>query len=101
LVKEGLSKRVTNSLKPLLTAENMLARVDFCLICIKSSGYYDDMFNYVHIDEKWFYITHINQKYYLLPDKEPPNHECKSKRFITKVMFMAAVARPSFDYEKK
>ncbi|XP_058211712.1 uncharacterized protein LOC131323890 [Rhododendron vialii] len=36
-------------------------------------------------------------KYYLLPEEPEPYRTCKSKRFITKVMFLAAVARPRFD----
>ncbi|XP_042029894.1 uncharacterized protein LOC121776796 [Salvia splendens] len=35
-------------------------------------------------------------KYYLLPDEEEPYRSCKSKRFITKVMFMSDVCRPYF-----
>jgi hypothetical protein len=76
-------------------------RLEFCLSFIKDDGFFNDMNSYVHIDEKWFYITCINQKYYLLPDEEPPERFCKSKRFITKVMFMAAVARPRYDPNKK
>ncbi|GJQ67459.1 hypothetical protein Trydic_g8303 [Trypoxylus dichotomus] len=44
----------------------------------------------MHIDEKWFYLLQVN---ITLDEAEPESH-CKSKRFITKVMFMAAVARP-------
>ncbi|KAL4347250.1 hypothetical protein GQ457_17G012040 [Hibiscus cannabinus] len=55
------------------------------------------MFNIVHIDEKWFYLSKTSEKYYLHPDEVEPCHTCKSLRFITKVMFLAAVARPYFD----
>ena len=101
LLKEGMLKRVSSSLKPLLTPENMVARNHFCRSFIGANGLYNDMYQYIHIDEKWFYITRVNQRYYLLPDEEPPDRSCKSKRFITKVMFMAAVARPRFDHQKK
>nr|GEV06564.1 zinc finger, CCHC-type [Tanacetum cinerariifolium] len=37
------------------------------------------------------------KRYYLLPGKEEPLSTCKLKKFITKVMFLAAVARPRFD----
>ena len=59
------------------------------------------MFNYVHIDEKWFYLTKIKQSYYLTEDEEKPERSCKSKRYITKVMFMAAVGRPQYDAHRK
>ncbi|XP_042027099.1 uncharacterized protein LOC121774260 [Salvia splendens] len=55
---------------------------------------YHSMHNIVHIDEKWFYMTKTSDRYYLLPDEDVPYRSCKSKRFITKVMFMAAVSRP-------
>ncbi|KAJ0493572.1 hypothetical protein HanRHA438_Chr12g0556251 [Helianthus annuus] len=56
-----------------------------------------DMFNVVHIDEKWFYLSKPSKRYYLLPGEDEPLRTCKSKKFITKVMFLAAVARPRFD----
>ncbi|OMO65709.1 hypothetical protein COLO4_31045 [Corchorus olitorius] len=55
------------------------------------------MFNQVHIDEKWFFMTRESERYYLLPEEDELVRTCKSKRFITKVMFLAAVARPRFD----
>ena len=59
------------------------------------------MYDYVHIDEKWFYMTKINTNYYLVPDETPPHWTCKSKRYITTVMFMCAVARPRWDSHDK
>ncbi|XP_057771014.1 uncharacterized protein LOC130990797 [Salvia miltiorrhiza] len=55
------------------------------------------MYDYVHIDEKWFYLTKKDQTYYLLPNEEDPDRSCQSKNFIAKVMFLAATARPRFD----
>eukprot|EP00171_Calliarthron_tuberculosum_P006753 IDg6753t1 len=46
-------------------------------------------------------MTKIKEKYYLLLDEKPPERSTKSKRFITKVMFLAAVARPRYDFAKK
>ncbi|XP_076903051.1 uncharacterized protein LOC143558005 [Bidens hawaiensis] len=56
-----------------------------------------DMFNVVHIDEKWFYMSKPSKRYYLVPGEDEPLRTCKSKIFITKVMFLAAIARPRFD----
>ncbi|KAJ0013448.1 hypothetical protein Pint_20864 [Pistacia integerrima] len=42
-------------------------------------------------------VTKQSEKYYLLPDEDEPLRTCKSKTFITKVMFLAAVTRPRFD----
>ena len=49
------------------------------------------MYNIVYIDEKWFYRTRKNQKYYLANDEDRPHREVKSKNFIEKVMFLAVV----------
>ena len=55
------------------------------------------LYNVVYIDEKWFYRTRRNQKYYLANDEERPQRAVKSKNFIEKVMFLAVVTRPRFD----
>lgn len=58
---------------------------------------FKDMYNIIHIDEKWFYMTKKIEKYYMLPDEEDPIRTCKSKNFIGKVMFLVALAHPRFD----
>ncbi|XP_027076008.1 uncharacterized protein [Coffea arabica] len=55
------------------------------------------MFNVVHVDEKWFYMTKESKMYYLHPEEKQPLRTCKSKKFIANVMFLAAVARLRFD----
>jgi len=59
---------------------------------------FKDSFNRVHIDEKWFYLTEENGSFYLVPDEEEPHHIGKSTCFILKVIFLAVVAHPRFDY---
>ncbi|XP_074346638.1 uncharacterized protein LOC141685434 [Apium graveolens] len=46
------------------------------------------------------FMTRTSQKYYLLPSEPEPYRTCKSKRFITKVVFMSAVDRPRFDQDE-
>ncbi|KAG3005744.1 hypothetical protein PC123_g5889 [Phytophthora cactorum] len=43
------------------------------------------MYDIVYVDEKLFY---------LLPGEPEPERSVRSKRYITKVMMLAAVARP-------
>ncbi|CAH9079650.1 unnamed protein product [Cuscuta europaea] len=57
---------------------------------------FEPMFNCVHVDEKWFYMTQVSPRYYLAPGEEEPYRSCKSKRYITKVMFLCVVAGPRF-----
>lgn len=94
-------RRVSSRVKPLLTEDNKKARLMYCLSNVKPSHKFEDFYDHVHIDEKWFYITQEKRSYYLMNDEEPPLRACKSKRFITKVMFMAAVARPRYDSHRK
>ena len=55
------------------------------------------MYNIIHIDEKWFYMTKKSENYYLLSDEDDSMRICKSKNFIGKVMFLVALARPRFE----
>ncbi|XP_042032989.1 uncharacterized protein LOC121779679 [Salvia splendens] len=98
-LKRNQLKPHTSAIKPTLTETNKIARIKWCLSHIQptlAEGklLYHSMHNIVHIDEKWFYMTKTSDRYYLLPDEDVPYRSCKSKRFITKVMFMAAVSRP-------
>ncbi|XP_022042021.1 uncharacterized protein LOC110944677 [Helianthus annuus] len=101
-IKEGALKAHTNAIKPDLTDENKKTRLVFCLSSVtrslsNGSPVFHDMFNVIHIDEKWFYLSKPSKGYYLVPDEDEPYRTCKSKKFITKVMFLAAVARPRYD----
>lgn len=58
------------------------------------------MYDTIHIDEKWFFLYKTATSYILTASEKPPHIECHNKRYITKVMFLAAVARPRYDYNK-
>ncbi|CAM9368905.1 unnamed protein product [Discosporangium mesarthrocarpum] len=48
-----------------------------------------------HMDENWFYVMKDGRGIYLHPEEDAPKPpRAQNKRFITKVMFLAAVARP-------
>ncbi|GAA0148874.1 hypothetical protein LIER_36814 [Lithospermum erythrorhizon] len=100
--KEGLFRRHSNAIKPHLREENKRSRLQFCISMLDPSTLtskpkFVDMYNVVHIDEKWFYMTQKNNNYYLHPFEEEPLRTVQSKNFIGKVMFLAAIARPRFD----
>jgi hypothetical protein len=67
---------------------------DHCLGKVGADENFSNMMEEVHVDEKWFFVDQIDEKFYLLPDKDTPYQSCKHKRHIQKVMFGAAVARP-------
>ena len=96
---EGVLVPHSSSLKPKLTEYNKLARVEFCLSERRDGdpGLYKDMYNRVHVDEKWFYITKVKDRYYLVPGEAPPQRDSAHKNHIPKVMFLCAVARPRYD----
>ncbi|CAM9672014.1 unnamed protein product, partial [Discosporangium mesarthrocarpum] len=51
--------------------------------------------DWVHVDEKWFYVLNDGKGVYLHPTEPPPKPpRAQNKNFITKVTFLAAVARP-------
>ncbi|KAG4043847.1 hypothetical protein PC123_g20691 [Phytophthora cactorum] len=52
------------------------------------------MYDTVHVDEKLFYMTQVRRSFYLLPGEPESERSVRSKRYITKVMMLAAVARP-------
>ncbi|KAF7127220.1 hypothetical protein RHSIM_Rhsim11G0002500 [Rhododendron simsii] len=101
-IKKGDIRPHMNAVKPYLTEEGKKVRLQFCFSMLEPSSLasepiFKNMYNYVHIDEKWFLLSREVERYYLLPGEREPLRTCKSKRFIMKVMFLAAVARPRFD----
>ena len=89
----------SNSLKPILTEENKLARLLMAnhFRDPQDPSKYQDMRDCIHLDEKWFFLTQEKEFYLLLSDKKNPKHCVKHKSHITKVMFLCAVARPRFN----
>ena len=98
-IKDGRIKKHSNAIKPFLTDENQIERLRFCLKMLNpdNQSEFQDMMDQVHIDEKWFYITEQTACFLLAPGEEPPHRTAKSKWFITKVIFMCAVAAPRHD----
>ncbi|OMO94160.1 hypothetical protein CCACVL1_06135 [Corchorus capsularis] len=98
LLKIRAILRHSSPLKLIFTPENKIVRLRFCLSMLESNdSTFKGIHDTAHIDEKWFYLTRKFANYYLLPDEEEPYRTCKSKSFIPKGIFLAAVARPRFD----
>jgi hypothetical protein len=57
---------------------------------------FKDLFDFVFIDEKWFYLHQKSEKYYLLPEEDEPHRTCKNKNYIPRIMFLCVCARPRF-----
>lgn len=91
-------RRVSSTVKAWLNFENKKKRVAWALSHIDpDTKIFNDMYDYVHVDEKWFYMCEATGTYYLANDEPEPERQVKSKRFIPKVMFLAAVACPRYN----
>ncbi len=55
-----------NSITPVLTEQNEKKKLDWCLKFIdQRTLQFESMYNYVHLDEEWFYITKATETYLL------------------------------------
>ena len=55
------------------------------------------MYDFVHIDEKWFNLSKKIQRVYLAQNERRKYKAANSSKFIPKVMSTVAVARPRFN----
>jgi hypothetical protein len=94
----------SNAIKPWLTDENKETRFLYAAdevekvssaagIEYRFKGVYDT----VHLDEKWFFMTEATLRVYLAQEETAPVRAIRHKGHIVKVMFLAALARPRFD----
>ena len=99
-LKKGLLRRHSSSIKPYLTEANKKTRLKWCIDMIEQGLVDDpkfkDLFDFVFIDEKWFYISQKSERYYLLPEGDKPHRTCKNKNYIPRLMFLCVCARPRF-----
>ncbi|CAM9999197.1 unnamed protein product [Discosporangium mesarthrocarpum] len=59
----------------------------------------DDMYDRVHVNEKLFYVMDGRGIYQHPEEDAPKPPRAQNKRFITKVVFLAAVARPRMIFD--
>ncbi|XP_066313617.1 uncharacterized protein [Miscanthus floridulus] len=99
-LKKGLLRRHSSSIKPYLTEANKKTRLKWCMDMIEQGLVDDpkfkDLFDFVFIDEKWFYLSQKSKRYYLLPEEDEPHRTCKNKNYIPRIMFLCVCARPRF-----
>lgn len=56
--------------------------------------HYYPMFDFVHLNEKWFYLTKKPQRCFLAKGEEPQYRATLTRKDVPKVMFITIVARP-------
>ena len=96
--------RYRDDVKPILTMKNKQDRVHFALMYIDRRFHtlpYVQIESIVHFDEKCFLLTKVSRSVICAHGELPPQQKVHSKRHITKVMFLAAIAKPRFDFRRK
>jgi hypothetical protein len=99
-LKKGYLRRHSSCIKPYLTAANKRARLQWCVDMVNrellDDPKFKELYDFVFIDEKWFYLYQKHERYYLLPEEDTPHRTCKNKNYIPKLMFLCVCARPRF-----
>ena len=92
----------TSSLKPTLTEEHKMSRMELALSFIKknNTSKFENMEDLIHIDKKWFYLMKDGQRFIIAADEDEPYRHVQRKSLLTKIMFLCAVARPRYDTNK-
>ena len=73
-MKGGL-KPLSSGLKPFLTEENNYVQLMYTLEMIdpNDTTKYQKMFDFIHVDKRWFYLT-SDRQHFILADYELPPH---------------------------
>ena len=102
LLQKDVCRIHTSSLKPTLTEEIKMSRMELALSFIdkNNTSKFEDMEDLIHINKKWFYLTKDGQRFIIAADEEEPYRHVQHKSFLTKIMFLCAVARPRYDTNK-
>ncbi|KAF0712947.1 Aste57867_4587 [Aphanomyces stellatus] len=68
--KRGVIAKYSSYLKPILTSSNKVARLKWALDRVKEvqgTKYFNYMYDTVHVDEKWFFMTRKKKVIYDVP----------------------------------
>ena len=93
-------KSAIRRLKPQLTEKNREQRMVWCqLHLMEEDPLGDENHIYIHVDEKWFYGVNPTKRAWVKQSSASGEQRINSiavanKRFLNKVMFLAAVATP-------
>jgi hypothetical protein len=75
-LKKGLLRHHSSSIKPYLTEANKRSRLKWCVDMIKrdllDDPRFKDLFDFVFIDEKWFYLSQKSKNIIRYPKKMIP-----------------------------
>ena len=102
LLHQDVCRVHMSSLKPTLTEENKMSRMELALSFVdkNNTSKFENMEDLIHINKKWFYLTKDGQRFIIVADEEEPYRHVQHKSFLTKIMFLCAVARPRYDMRR-
>ncbi|ETL24521.1 hypothetical protein F442_22093 [Phytophthora nicotianae P10297] len=105
-IKEHLVKCVTVRVKSTLSDDHKRRRLAYELAHVKRpiggrSYQLHHMDDYVHFHDKWFNMYKAKITFYLTVNETAPYTSSPNKRYIGKVMLLAAVARLLYDSHRK
>ncbi|KAF0736407.1 hypothetical protein Ae201684P_007239 [Aphanomyces euteiches] len=106
-LKAGVIRRATSTLSPSLTDACKYKRLLHCLSFLRLSKTtrscpaafkFHAMLDWIHLDEKWFFLDKDKRTFYLVKGEELPSRTARHKSHIPKLMFLTAVGRPQYDH---
>ena len=88
-----------STIQPDVSPENEVKRMQHCIVCIilatiQLDPIFYGCYDVIHVDEKWFTITQEKARVITVPGEIIPQRTCRSKKFLQKLMFFCAIARP-------
>ena len=90
LLQQDVCRIHTSSLKPTLTDENKVSRMQLALSFMdkNDTSKFAHMDDLIHVNEKWFYLTKDGQRFIIVADEAEPYRHVQHKSFLMKIMFL-------------
>ena len=102
VLQRGILNGQNSKFKPALSGKQKIDRLKWYLSFVDDRTLeFNVMRNIVHVNENWFYLTTNMKHYYIAGDEKVPKRSVKNKRYIPKVLFLSAIARPVYDEDDK
>ena len=102
LLQRDVCRVHMSSLKPTLTGENKISRIELALLFVNKNdtSQFKHMEDLIHVDKKWFYLMMDGQRFIIAADEAEPYRHVQHKLFLTKIMFLCAVSRRRYNMNK-
>ncbi|OQR82259.1 hypothetical protein ACHHYP_20806 [Achlya hypogyna] len=83
-------KARSSHVRPMLTDTNKRARLAFASSFVRplsdGTNTFVNMHDYVHVDEKWFYLTKVKRRYYVYDDEESVDGDVYCEKMLNEVV---------------